>query len=91
MTEEEQAPQEEEAEAPPASSDSDAVQAALAGIPGLSDSVGNRPAARTGADSMADMMNDSGSGSEPMSFGTPKKPVEDSEAVEQAKKQLGLS
>lgn len=90
MTEEDQAPQEEE-EAPPASSDSDAVQAALAGIPGLSESVGNRPAARTGADSMADMMNEPDSGSETMSFGKPRAPVEDSEAVEQAKKQLGLS
>jgi len=89
MTEEEQAPQEEE-EAPLASSDSDAVQDALAGIPGLSDSVGNRPAARTGADSMNDMMNESEPGQEPVSFGTPKAPVEDSEAVEQALKQLGL-
>jgi hypothetical protein len=89
MTEEEQAPQEEE-EAPPASSDSDAVQAALAGIPGLSDSVGSRPAARTGTDSMNEMMNESDSDQEPMSFGTPKKPVEDSEAVQQALKQLGL-
>jgi hypothetical protein len=87
MTEEEQAPQEEE-EAPPASSDSDAVQAALAGIPGLSDSVGNRPAARTGADSMNEMMNEPEG--EPQTFGTPKKPVEDSEAVQQAMKQLGL-
>lgn len=88
MTEEEQAPQEEE-EAPPASTDSDAVQAALAGIPGLSDSVGSRPAARTGADSMNDM-NEPEAGQEPMSFGAPKKPVEDSEAVQQAMKQLGL-
>ena len=90
MTEEEQAPQEEE-EAPPASGDSDAVQAALAGIPGLSDSVANRPAARTGADSMNEMMNEpEDSGSEAMSFGKPKEPVQDSDAVEQAKKQLGL-
>lgn len=90
MTEEEQAPQEEEQEAPPASGDSDAVQAALAGIPGLSDSVGNRPAARTGADSMNEMMNEPESEQESMSFGAPKKPVEDSEAVKQAMKQLGL-
>jgi hypothetical protein len=89
MTEEEQEPQEEE-EAPPASSDSDAVQAALAGIPGLSDSVGSRPPARTGADSMNEMMNEPESGQEPMSFGAPKKPGEDSEAVQQAMKQLGL-
>lgn len=89
MTEEEQAPQEEE-EAPPATTDSDAVQAALAGIPGLSDSVGSRPAGRTGADSMNEMMNEPESGQEPMSFGAPKAPVEDSEAVQQARKQLGL-
>ena len=86
MTEEEQAPQEEE-EAPPASTDSDAVQAALAGIPGLADSVGNRPAAPAGADSMNDMDEQEG---ESQTFGSPKKPVEDSEAVQQAMKQLGL-
>ena len=86
MSEEEQAPQEEEA--PPASTDSDAVQAALSGIPGLADSVGNRPAPRTGADSMADMMKEDEE--EPMSFGTPRPEVEDSEAVQQARKQLGL-
>lgn len=84
--EEEQAPEEEEAA--PESTDSEAVQAALAGIPGLSDSVGNRPAARTGADAMDEMMQEPEA--EPMSFGTPKAPVEDSEAVQQAQKQLGL-
>ena len=86
MSEEEQAPQEEEA--PPASTDSDAVQAALSGIPGLADSVGNRPTARTGADSMSDMMKEDEE--EPLSFGTPKPQAEDSEAVQQAIKQLGL-
>lgn len=83
MTEEEQAPPQAE-EAPPASSDSDAVQAALAGIPGLADNVGSRPAAPTGADSMNE------SEGEPQEFGSPKAPVEDSEAVQQALKQLGL-
>jgi hypothetical protein len=86
MTDEQEQVQEEEA--PPASTDSEAVQAALSSIPGLADSVGNRPAARTGADSMAEMMQEPDQ--EPMSFGTPKPKVEDSEAVQAALKQLGL-
>lgn len=87
MSDEQEQVQEEE-EAPPASTDSDAVQAALSGIPGLADSVGDRPAARTGADSMNEMMEDSEQ--EPMSFGTPKAKVEDSDTVQAALKQLGL-
>jgi hypothetical protein len=88
MSDEQEQVQEEEEEAPPASTDSAAVQAALSSIPGLADSVGNRPAARTGADSMADMMREPEQ--EPMSFGTPKAKVEDSETVQAALKQLGL-
>ncbi|CAN5893188.1 hypothetical protein BH23ACT12_BH23ACT12_10780 [soil metagenome] len=85
MSEEEQAPEDE---APVASTDSAAVQDALSGIPGLSDAVGNQPAARTGADSMNEMMEEPEA--EPMSFGTPKAPEEDSDTVQQALKQLGL-
>lgn len=88
MSDEQEQVQEVEEESPPASTDSAAVQAALSGIPGLADSVGNRPAARTGADSMADMMNEPEQ--EPMSFGKPKPKVEDSETVQAALKQLGL-
>lgn len=85
MSEEEQAPEEE---ATPESTDSAAVQAALAGIPGLADSVSNRPPARTGDDAMDEMMQEPEG--EQVSFGTPKAPVEDSDAVQQALKQLGL-
>jgi hypothetical protein len=88
MSDEQEQGQEEAA--PPASTDSAAVQAALSSIPGLAESVGNRPAARTGADSMADMMKEPESESEPMTFGTPKAKVEDSDTVQQALKQLGL-
>jgi len=76
-----------ESAAPPESTDSEAVQAALKGIPGLADSVGNRPPAPTGADSMTDAPEEE---EEPMSYGTPRAQVEDSEAVQQALKQLGL-
>lgn len=90
MSDEEQGQEEqvEEQPAPPASTDSAAVQAALSGIPGLADAIGNRPAARSGADSMADMMKEPEP--EPFQIGTPKPPVEDSETVQQALKQLGL-
>lgn len=83
-----QDPQEQEEE-PPANSDSAAVQAALKGIPGLADAVGNRPAAPAGSDSMSRMLSEEGEEEEP-AFGTPKPEVEDSETVQRALKQLGL-
>ncbi len=88
MSDDEQDQEEHKEQAPPASTDSAAVQAALSGIPGLADSMGSRPAARTGADSMADMMKEPEP--EPFQIGTPRAPVEDSETVQQALKQLGL-
>lgn len=77
--------QEEEA-AEPESTDSAAVQAALAGIPGLSDTVGSRPAPKSG--STQDLLNEPEDDS-PV-IGTPREPVEDSDTVQQALKQLGL-
>lgn len=76
--------------APPASSDSDTVNAALQGIPGLAESVGNRPTARTGDDAMQDMMREDESEPPMDDFGTPKPKIEDSDTVQQALKQLGL-
>lgn len=84
MSDEEQSEQEQ---APPAS-DSAAVQAALSGIPGLADAVGNRPAAPTGSGSMADMLKEPEP--ESVQIGTPRPKVEDSDTVQQALKQLGL-
>lgn len=85
MSDEEQSEQEQ---APPASADSAAVQAALSGIPGLADAVGNRPAAPTGSDTMADLLKDPEADSP--QIGTPRPKVEDSDTVQQALKQLGL-
>lgn len=68
-------------------SDSDTVQAALKGIPGLAESMGNRPA-RPAAGAGDD---ESGESQEPgPQYGSSKKPVEDSETVQQALRQLGL-
>lgn len=67
----------------PASSDSDAVQAALAGIPGLADAM-HRPPARPEVDGQESDEEEPAAG-----FGAPRQ-VEDSETVQQALKQLGL-
>ena len=79
-------PQGQESEAPPASGDSDSVQAALAGIPGLADSMANRPARTDPVDETSESEEE-----EPdPSLGTPRAPAEDSETVKQAMRQLGL-
>lgn len=74
----------------PASADSEAVQAALKGIPGLAESVGSRPADSSGSGAAEDMSNEPGSESEQEGVGAPKPQVEDSETVQRALKQLGL-
>ncbi len=84
MSDQEQ--QAEESAAPPASTDSDTVQDALQNMPGLAESMGNRPAARTGSDDAMEEEPDP----DTSSFGTAPEPVEDSETVQQARKQLGL-
>lgn len=78
--------EEEQAQEPEASanSDSDAVQAALAGMPGLAESVGGRQEAPGEPDAGAE---EPGS-EEPAAGG--KQEVEDSETVQRALKQLGL-
>lgn len=68
----------------PASGDSATVQAALAGIPGLADSL-NRPAPAATDES------EEGEQEEPEpGYGAPKSQVEDSETVQRALRQLGL-
>jgi hypothetical protein len=68
----------------PASGDSATVQAALAGIPGLADSM-NRPAPTSSEESPES------EGEEPEpGYGAPRGQVEDSETVQRALRQLGL-
>ncbi len=85
MSDQEQ--QEEESAAPPASTDGDAVDAAMKGIPGLAESMESQPAARTGSDAMEEVVQEE---PEPESLKAPRPQVEDSETVQQARKQLGL-
>ncbi|HEX2053545.1 MAG TPA: hypothetical protein VHJ78_07480 [Actinomycetota bacterium] len=81
MGDQEEQGQESEA---PASTDSDTVQAALKGIPGLADAVENRPARQPAGDEQEE-------GGEPDSqYRSSRAEVEDSETVQQALKQLGL-
>ena len=69
------------------SGDSATVQAALSGIPGLAESMGNRPA-RPAPAAGGD---ESGESEEPEpQYGGSRKQVEDSETVQQALRQLGL-
>jgi hypothetical protein len=75
----------QQAEAP-ASGDSATVQAALAGIPGLADSL-NRPAPAPAKES--EEGEESEGEEQAPSFGT-RAPVEDSETVQRALRQLGL-
>ncbi len=58
----------------------------MAGIPGLADSMTNRPA-RTGP---MDEASESEEEEPDPSIGKPRAPVEDSETVKQAMRQLGL-
>jgi hypothetical protein len=68
----------------PASGDSATVQAALAGIPGLADSL-NRPAPAPAEES------EEGEQEQPEpGYGAPRSQVEDSETVQRALRQLGL-
>ena len=70
--------------AAPQSTDSEAVQAAMKQIPGLSEAVENRPPTQT-PDPTAEEPEPDTSG-----FGTPRPQVEDSETVQRAIQQLGL-
>ncbi|HEX2180631.1 MAG TPA: hypothetical protein VHL54_14160 [Actinomycetota bacterium] len=71
----------------PASGDSAAVQAALAGIPGLADSL-NRPAPAATEESEE---SEEGEQEQPEpGYGAPRSQVEDSETVQRALRQLGL-
>jgi hypothetical protein len=80
-------PQAQESEEPSASGGTDSVDAAMAGIPGLADSMAANRAADAGP---VDETGESEEEEPDPSVGTPRAPAEDSETVKQALKQFGL-